>query len=63
MINLTHVVYQFGFKKEHTTDMCIYLLKETIERYKRLGSCVYTICFIDASKAFDRVNHEVLIKL
>ena len=50
---------QFGFKKKHSTDMCIYTMKESIERYKRLGSCMY-LCFIDASKAFDRVNHDVL---
>ena len=53
---------QFGFKKKHSTDMCIYLLKEAIERYKSLGSCVY-MCFIDASKAFDRVNHDVSFKM
>ena len=38
--------YQFGFIKIHSTVwltcvFTIYLLKETIERYKRLRSCVY----------------------
>ena len=50
---------QFGFKRKHSTDMCIFLLKEAIELYKRSGSCVYA-CFIDASKAFDRINHDLL---
>ena len=52
---------QFGFKKKHGTDQCIFALKELISRYKSKGSCVYT-CFLDASKAFDRVNHTKLFK-
>ena len=32
---------QFGFKSEQSTDMCIYLLKETIDYYKRHNN--YTI--------------------
>ena len=51
---------QFGFKKHHGTDMCIYSLKEIILKYNSLNSNVYT-CFLDASKAFDRVNHRILI--
>ena len=46
--------YQFGFKPKHSTDLCIYTLTEVIEFYK--SSSVY-VCFMDASKAFDRVNH------
>ena len=48
---------QFGFKKQHGTDTCIYVMKEIINRYQRLGSSVY-LCFLDASKAFDRINHD-----
>ena len=47
---------QFGFKRGHGTDQCIYALKEIVDLYSSLKSCVYT-CFLDASKAFDRVNH------
>ena len=25
---------QFGFKKKHGTDMCIYVLKELVSRYR-----------------------------
>ena len=50
---------QFGFKKKHSTDLCNLILKETIRNYNRLGSNIYA-CFIDASKAFDRVNHRKL---
>ena len=52
---------QFGFKKKHGTDQCIYALKETLNLYKSLNTCV-SLCFLDASKAFDRVNHGVLFE-
>ena len=53
--------YQFGFKSHHSTDLCIYTLKEIVEYYKFHSTSVY-ICFMDASKAFDRVNHLTLFK-
>ena len=52
---------QFGFKRDHSTDLCIYTLKSVIQAYKDLNSPVYT-CFLDASKAFDRVDHWVLFE-
>ena len=46
---------QFGFKKKHGTDHCIFVLKEVIDLYRSLnGIC---IC-----KAFDRVNYRTLFK-
>ena len=57
--------HQFGFKKSHSTDSCIYVLKEAIDFYVAQQSSVY-LCFLNASKAFDRVNHfklfDILIK-
>jgi hypothetical protein len=50
---------QFGFKKKHSTDQCIYVLKWIVQYYKNHNSPVYS-CFLDASKAFDRVNHWTL---
>ena len=47
---------QFGFKGKHGTDMCVYILKQVVEYYTSLSSPVYT-CFLDASKAFDKINH------
>jgi hypothetical protein len=41
--------------------MCIYTLKSVIEYYRCHGSTVFT-CYLDASKAFDRVNHWHLFK-
>ena len=53
--------HQFGFKSGHSTDLCIYTLKEVMDYYKSRSSAVH-LCFMDASKAFDRVNHWTLFK-
>ena len=50
---------QFGFKQKHGTDQGIFVLKEMIDSYVTCNSSVFT-CFLDASKAYDRVNHRVL---
>ena len=55
---LTHD-YQFGFKAKHSTDMCIFTVKTLIKYYTDQNTPVYT-CLLDASKAFDRVNHWTL---
>ena len=51
--------YQFGFKPTLGTYICIYSLKEIIGSYSQLNGCVFS-CFLDASKAFDRVKHSML---
>ena len=51
---------QFGFKRKSSTDMCIFMFKQVVEYYRNLSSSVY-VCFLDASKAFDRVNHWSLL--
>ena len=38
---------QFGFKKGHSTDHCIDVLKNVIQYYRSYNSPVYT-CFLDA---------------
>jgi hypothetical protein len=50
---------QFGFKKKHGTDQCVFVLKEIVEYYVSANSPVF-ICYLDASKAFDRLNHWML---
>ena len=50
---------QFGCKKGHSTDLCIYALKEFIECYKKRSTSVF-VAMLDASKAFDRVNFWLL---
>ena len=61
--HLEHVLVtcsnQFDFKRKLGTDNCVYTLKEMISSYNCLNSSVYT-CFLDASKAFDRINHNIL---
>ena len=50
---------QFGFKQGLSTDLCTGLIKNVIARYLVNGSQAFG-CFLDASKAFDRVDHAVL---
>ncbi|XDV38077.1 hypothetical protein PO909_007559 [Leuciscus waleckii] len=52
---------QFGFKSQHGTDMCIYAMKEAVRKYRGQNSTVF-LCFLDASKAFDRINHGKLFE-
>ena len=52
---------QFGFKKKHSTDLCIFSVKSVIKYYNLYKNPVYS-CFLDASKAYDRVNHWTLFK-
>ena len=47
---------QFGFKPKHRTEMCVFVLKELLRYHIKHGSCMY----VDASKAFDMVNHRKL---
>ena len=51
---------QFGFKPKHNTDTCIFALKEATLKYRALNSNNNYSCFLDASKAFDSVNHSKL---
>ena len=51
---------QFGYKPKHGTEFCIFVVKQVIDYYKSNGSPVY-LCFLDLSKAFDRVDHSLLI--
>ena len=50
---------QFGFKKDHATDLCVYSFKEILHIYNDYSSPLY-ICFLDASKAFDKLNYWLL---
>ena len=50
---------QSGFKVGHSTEFWIYSLLEFIDFYKKRNTTVFVI-FLDASKAFDRVNYWLL---
>ena len=50
---------QCGFKKDYSTVLCSFLVSESLQYYVNNSSTVYTL-FLDASKAFDRINHITL---
>ncbi len=45
--------YQFAYKREHSTCMCIYLLNEAIRLYTKHCSPIYA-CSLHASKVFPK---------
>ena len=49
---------QFGFKPGLSTSHCTALIKNVVAHYINNGSEVHG-CFLDASKAFDRVDHGI----
>ena len=51
--------YQFGYRSGSSTILATTLLKEAIDDYISDGGKVYT-CFLDMSKAFEYVDHELL---
>jgi hypothetical protein len=53
---------QFAFKAGHSTVMCSYLVKETVKYYMDRSSSVYA-CFLDATKAFDRVQFDQMFSV
>ena len=52
---------QFGFKRKHSTDLCLFTVKSVTKYYTQEKSPVFT-CFLDASKAFDKINHYTLFQ-
>ena len=57
LINTT----QFGFRSKHSTEHALISLIETIKKYLDDGEIVCGV-FIDSQKAFDTVNHEILLE-
>ena len=53
---------QFGFKQGSSTTLCATVFKNVVSKYIHRGSPVFS-CLLDASKAFDRVNHKSLLQL
>ena len=53
---------QFGFKSGHGCDMAGFVVKEAVSHYLENGNDVLFGCFLDLSKAYDRVSHPILLK-
>ena len=53
---------QFAFKKNHSTSHCTFVLNEVIQYYLNKSTNVHAI-FLDASKAFDKVEYVKLFRL
>ena len=52
---------QHGFRPNYSTSTACLILKETVLNYTHSGSSVYA-CFIDVKKAFDSVDHKILLE-
>ena len=52
--------YQFGFRKDHSTTLVIIEITENIRKSLENGDLVAGV-YLDLSKAFDTVDHEILL--
>ena len=52
---------QFAYKQGHGTEMATYALKNTVLAYTERNTPIYA-CFLDMSKAFDKISHHILFK-
>ena len=52
---------QFGFKRKHSTEFCIYTLKEFIDYCKQRSTTIF-VTFLGASKTFDKIDFWLLFQ-
>jgi len=53
---------QLGFKRKSSCAHAVFALRSVVDHYCKSGSTV-TVCTLDISKAFDRVDHYQLLSL
>ena len=53
---------QFGFKSNHSTTQCTFILQEVVDYYTYRHSPVF-VTLLDATRAFDRVHYVKLFRL
>ena len=51
--------YQFAYKQNSSTTQCTWMAREVISYYKSNNSEIYG-CFLDCSKAFDKIRYDIL---
>ena len=71
MLQKIHLIYvdkhngatenQFAYKKGHSSDMCIFTLKECISCYTVHNTPMY-VCFLGANKVFDCIDRWNFLK-
>ena len=61
-VDKNHILYkyQFGFRRQHSTNHSVITLVEKNTNALDKGKVVVG-CFLDLKKAFDSVNHRILI--
>ena len=62
-LNLNKILYDYqsGFRKNHSTDTCLSFLNDKILKGFDDG-LVTGMILIDLQKAFDTINHDILLK-
>jgi len=53
---------QFGFKPKSSCSHALFTFKTVVDHYVKCGSTV-TVCTLDISKAFNKIDHYALLQV